>query len=373
MIGLVLVLYGISFIVGLLMLVRVFRASVLDGILCLFLPFWTIVVLIKYWKDPDHDIKFYFFGQIAVLGVALLMVTRIERHEAHVNGSSGAQAEADSDDGDDNASDTASKPSDSASNRHAKARPEHAAGNATASASAPAPARSREADTPVRAPTAEELAPPPLRVVLHSVSFQRGTMERSSAGFRLEIPDHFHALSATDAHRLEASLRQTPDGHEVAWVSHETVALDAPDAWHVSVRWLPDGWVAAGGMLDPWQLLKSAQRAAQSRLAGSGGDLIGYAVAPGAEDAVYSWVEERLPSGAPASVLDCHAIKLGRRGVLEFTVAGQPVGTQQLCSAAVRLLARHALFEPDSAYTAAQPESGPRAGYALADLIAGTH
>ena len=372
MIGFVLMLYGVSAIIGLLMLVRVFRASVLDGILCLFLPFWTIVVLIKYWNEPDHDIKFYFFGQIAVLGVALLMITRIERHEAHMAGASSAEAEADpDDDGDDNAGDTASKPIDSAPTRHAKARPEQAAGNATASASAPA--RSREAETPVRAPTAEELAPPPLRVVLHNVTFQRGAMERSSAGFRLEIPDHFHALSATDAHRLEASLRQTPDGHEVAWVSHETVALDAPDAWHVSVRWLPDGWVAAGGMLDPWQLLKSAQHAAQSRLAGSGGDLIGYAVAPGAEDAVYSWVEERLPSGAPVSVLDCHELKLGRRGVLEFTVAGQPVGTQQLCSAAVRLLARHALFEPDSAYTAAPPESGPRAGYALADLIAGTH
>ena len=240
MIGFVLMLYGVSAIIGLLMLVRVFRASVLDGILCLFLPFWTIVVLIKYWNEPDHDIKFYFFGQLALLGVALLMITRLERHEARMNDTAQtAQAESD-DDGDDNdnAGDAASKPIDSASNRHAKARPEHTAGNATASApaSTPAPARSREAETPVRAPTAEELAPPPLRVVLHNVTFQRGTMERSSAGFRLEIPDHFHALSATDAHRLEASQRQTPDGHEVAWVAHETVALDAPDAWHVSVR-----------------------------------------------------------------------------------------------------------------------------------------
>jgi hypothetical protein len=368
MIGLAGVLMLVAFGLSIAILVRAFRASVLDGVLCLVLPFWTIVVLIKYWKDPDHDIKFFFFGHLLVTGIALGIFSHAAREQARIEAAQEAAREADSDSDDDKRS---AAPIDSGSSHRASQHSQRTASTTTES-SAPS-TRNNEPDTPARAPTAEELAPPPLRSVLHNVLFQRGTMERSSAGFLLDIPDHFHALSATDAHRIEASLRQTPDTHEVAWVSHETVALDAPDAWHVSVRWLPDGWVATGGMLDPWQLLKSAQHAAQSRLAGSGGDLIGYAVAPGAEDAVYSWVEERLPSGAPASVLDCHALKLGRRGVLEFTVAGQPIGTQQLCGATVRLLARHAKFEPDSAYTAAQPESGPRAGYALPDLIAGTH
>lgn len=363
MTGLVLILYGISFILGILMLVRVFRASVLDGLLCLFLPFWNIVVLIKYWKDPDHDIKLYFFGQIVVIGVAVMLLTRLDHQTARRDGTL-QTASADAGD-----SSGASAPIDSAPARPAASRNERP-GSGSASASAP---RSREPDTPARAQTAEELAPPPLRVVLRAVTFQHGGMERSSAGFQLVIPDHFRGLSATDAHRLEASMRQTPDIREIAWVAHESVALDAPDAWHVSVRWLPDGWVAGSGMLDPWQLLKAAQHATSGRLAGSGGDLIGYAVAPSAEDGVYNWVEERLPAGAPASVLDCHAIKLARRGVLEFTVAGQPVGTQQLCGATVRLLARHARFDPDADYTAAPPDSGPRAGYALADLIAGTH
>jgi len=351
---LALILEIIALVLGIAIIVRVWRASALDGVLCFFLPFWTIVALIKYWREPEHDIKYLMLGQILLMAAAGGILVHADRQQQARELLAQQQA------GEDDAEDApgAGRASPAQQSRGART-------------AAKAPVRSTEPDTPARAPTPEELAPPNLRQALHNATFLRGAMERSLMGFQLQIPDHFHALSASDARRIEASLRQPPDAHLVGWIAHESVALDAPDAWHVTARWHNDGWVGGGGdPLDPWPLLQAAQHAGGTRLAGSGGDLIGYTVAPSSFDGVIDWVEERLPAQASASVLDCHALRLGRRGVLEFTVSGQPIGSQQLCNATVKLLARQAKLDPGAEYSSAPPD-GLKAPYTLRELVAG--
>ena len=198
----------------------------------------------------------------------------------------------------------------------------------------------------------------------------RGKYERPSMGLTLGLPDHFRALSSVDARRIETALGQATDDREVAWVLHEEVPLSGAASWHVRVRWLDDGWVDASVPRDAERLLRAAQGAkATARLAGSGGDLLGFAVAPSFAANTADWVEERLPDGASASVLDCHALRLGRKGVLEFSVVGAPAGSQALCNASVRLLAHRARTDNGAEYPQRAPADVGAAPYTLEDLV----
>jgi hypothetical protein len=210
-----------------------------------------------------------------------------------------------------------------------------------------------------------------LAQAVKSATYQRGTFDRSTIGFSIDIPEHFHLLAGNDVRRIENAAQQPLDTHEVAWVVHESVALDDSAAWHVRVRWLSDGWVAVNGSLDAWRLLREAQSGVASRLAGSGGALIGFAVAPSYSGGIADWVEERIPAHANSGVLDCHAVRLGRRGVVEFSVLAAPPGSQALCDASVRLLARSTRFEPGAEYSPAGIGAA-HAPYTLEGLVAGT-
>jgi hypothetical protein len=239
------------------------------------------------------------------------------------------------------------------------------------------PARNVEAAPVPRASAATaDSAPaarPTLRDALASATFLRGRFDRPSSGFALDLPAHFHALVGVDARRIESSLGLSPDTKEVAWVMHENVQPGAPDSWHVRVRWLDDGWVAsAGSTTDAEHLLRDAQKAQSksARLAGSGGALIGYAIAPAFDAETVAWVEERLPENAAESVLDCHALRLGQKGVVEFSVVGARSGSQMLCDLSVRLLARNVRFDAADAHTANPPATLRRAGYSFTDLVA---
>lgn len=374
---LVLLLIGISIVS------RVWRASTLDGVLCLIIPFYVLLAMVKHWNDPQHDIRWHVVLLFAcAIGVvwaqshlAREVLSEAAVQQALLRDTEAAQeamsaAEADADDGD-SADDTASE-----SARLARYQEKVEFGRAPhaphldAPPPAAAAAATHEPDTPAR--KVAPAAPLTPRQALAAATFQRGVFARPSLGFSIELPQHFHALAGGDVRRIEASRNQAADAREVAWVAHESVALDGAAAWYVRVRWLSDGWVQAGA-LDAPRLLQGAQRgAALRRLAGSGGDLIGYAVAPSFSGGVADWVEERLPAGANASVLDCHALRLGRNGVVEFSVVAAPAGAQALCDASVRLLARNTRFEAGADYA---PGAGaaPRAPYTLAQLLGAAH
>lgn len=384
-----LVLQLVLLAIGISIVTRVWRASTLDGVLCLIVPLYVLIPMVKHWKDPQHDIRFHVLLLFAVAfcvvwvqyrvaheivaGAAAERAARLEQVRAQLGTNA---AEGDADEAGDAAPGSDELPTDDEVDRPTTPPPVVTLGGEArvASGTQQPPAntrRSREPETSARALSPAETAAPTPRQALAAATFQRGVFERATLGFAIDLPGHFHALAAGDVRRIESSRNLPADPREVAWVMHESVALDAPAAWHVRVRWLSDGWLPPSGALDGWRLLQQAQQARHAaHLAGSGGDLIGYAIAPGFSGSVADWVEERLPAGANASVLDCHALRLGRNGVVEFSVVGAPAGSQALCDASVRLLARNTRFESGADYSPAATDAR-RAPYSLAELVAG--
>jgi hypothetical protein len=354
-------------VLGIAMIRRVWSASALDGILSLLIPFYVLVPMLKHRKDPAHDIRVH--AALFFLGAGFVAWTQYRlAHE--ILADQGQQASRPMTH--DQRVQALAERLVGESNDERDPEPDADAPQSPGeNGSAPqAAARSREPDTPVSANAATPAAPLTLQRALALATYQRGVFERSSGGFAIDLPGHFHALGAGDVRRIKASQHLPVDNRELAWVQHESVALDSETAWHVSVRWLSDGWVPAPGALDVPRLLQDAQQGPLvRRLAGSGGDLIGYAIAPNYSSGVADWVEERLPAGANTSVLDCHALRLGRKGVVEFSVVGAAAGSQALCNASVRLLARNTRFEPGATYSAAP--DGVRAPYTFNALIAG--
>jgi len=232
----------------------------------------------------------------------------------------------------------------------------------TAHVGAPPPARTlaptatAETRQPAPEPAPQHAPAPTLRGALANVVFLRGRFAREGAGFVLDLPAHFHALAAVDVRRVEAALGVGADAREVGWVMHENVSLADPGAWHVSLRWHDDlRLVPQSEPPDGERLLRGTGATTRSgnRLLGSGGDLIGFAVAPAIDAGVVDWVEERLPHNAASSVLDCHALRSGRAGTVEFSIVGAQAGSQAACVAVVRLLAHRASFAAASSVVAA--------------------
>ena len=375
-------------VIGIALVMRVWRASALDGVLCLILPFYMIVPMIKHWRDPQHDIRYHVL--LLVLGgmgaawmqwnfAHHILADRISEQQQRAH-EAGQQVQtlhdyvyAGTQEDDRPAPDDTPEGETVDLGRAGLGHTSPPPGEAAA-ANAPVTARttvvaSDSADMP-RAPSSVRTTFT-LPQAIAAATFRRGAFERSTMGFSIDIPEHFHLLAGNDMRRVETAAQQPLDRHEVAWMMHESVLLDAPTAWHVTVRWLSDGWVAANGTFDAWQLLQDARHGSAAKLAGSRGALIGFAVAPSYSGGIADWVEERLPAGATASVLDCHAVRLGRRGVVEFSVVAAPAGSQALCDMSVRLLARSVRFEPGEEYSPAAVGAA-RAPYTLGELVAGT-
>ncbi|MCQ4165949.1 DUF2167 domain-containing protein [Tahibacter harae] len=384
---LVLVAYLISLVFGILMVVRVWRASTLDGVLTLLLPFYFIVALIKYWNDPDHNIRFHVLGIFICSVVAIWSASSMTRH---AGGMSGVGDKADlqarsqvikimREQGltitpeqeqrllseDEAVSDAAWRElgvRDEGDGSGAVAAGAHGSGE-------PSRARDAEFDNP-RPVAAQER---PVETLSYAEAarravFNRGRWTRDSTGFSIDVPAKFRLISAADARRLDSARARPEDSRIMAWILHENTPLADPDSWHVKVRWISDGWVATQA-LEPVQLLQTAldNKQPQPRVAASSGDLLGYAVAPRFDGQVLEWAEERVLVNSDHQVVDCHALRPGRRGVLEFSIVGMAPGQLALCQATVRLLADRTSFLEGKEYPAAPPD-GLRAPYTLAAL-----
>jgi hypothetical protein len=396
-------------IVGIALIVRVWRASAPHAILSMIIPGYVIVPMVKYWKEPNHDIRWHVALLFICAMTAVWLQNKTVREYQAEQATSRQQLAAVPDESADEASDAvvdaSAAPDDSDDGdplhvehpekaRAAQARTQieidstsllrgHGPLVRLKPTATPAPADVFASPRPAAvAPPPESSAPTrsadsvpevPLTFARASAEahYVRGRLARDSMGLILGLPDHFHALGSVDTRRIETSLGQPLDEREIAWVLHESVPLSDSAGWHVRVRWLKDGWVAATAIPDVEHLLRVAQQggAGSPRLVGSGGDLLGYAVAPSFTSGVADWVEERLPDGAAASVLDCHAVRLGRTGVLEFSIVGAPAGSQALCDASVRLLARRAAVDHGAEYSSAVAADAVRAPYSLAQLI----
>lgn len=368
--------------VGVMLVVRVWRASALHAILSMIIPGYVIVPMVRYWKEPDHDIRWH----VALLFTCALTVVWLQYKLARDYAAEQAQLQAQllaAEEGDDAEPAETAAPTTVPTNETEDAEATLAAVRRThplmsASRNAPQLAMALPVEKPAIISAPSEPAavrsevPMTFARAAAEAKFMRGKFELASMGLALDLPDHFHAFGSVDARRLETSLGLPTDPREIAWVLHENVPLSGTGSWHVRVRWLGDGWVApATSAADGERLLRLAQHSpVVARLAGSGGALLGYAVAPTFGFGLADWVEERLPEGANASVLDCHAVRLGRKGALEFSIVGAPAGAQTLCDVSVRLLARRARIEGSAAYSPEPGADTPRAPYSLEQLVA---
>lgn len=394
---LVFVAYGLSFIIGILMLVRVFKASVLDGILTFFIPFYFIIPLIKHWNEPDHDIKFHVLALVGCLGLAYWGLTRMVGDIASNPGafvanhivSMSAEERREyvqelRDDG------VAVSPEDEQAlvsgdkdevarafgNIMGDAREqgmgaESLSGEETASGSARG-ARTRDAEFENPRPVA--VPDRPVETISYAEAarravFNRGRWTREATGFSVDVPAKFRLINPTDARRLDQARGRADDSRLMGWIVHENLNLANPDIWHVTMRWHSDGWIGAAA-IDPLQQLSTAlaNKAPAPRVAASAGELVGYAAVPQFEDSLLSWAEERVLANSDTHVVDCHAVRLGLRGMLEFSIVGMEPGSLALCQATTRLLAEKASFLPGKEYVPSAPPGITTAPYTVATL-----
>ncbi|MBS0582273.1 MAG: hypothetical protein JSS42_04145 [Proteobacteria bacterium] len=233
------------------------------------------------------------------------------------------------------------------------------------SSTQPASALADEAE-PARRATAEEL-----RGLAGRVAFLRGRYAREAIGMHLDIPRGQHMLAGTEARRADAALRGVDDTHLIGWMIAQDRTISDPNLRIVRLRWRHDGLVA-GDAADPAALLDAAHtRPRVPRLAGSGGTLLRYDVAPEREGSTIVWSEERQPEGAATSVHDCHALRLARKGVLEFSIVGVDAKAAQSCADELRSLAATVRFDAESDYPA-RIQGERLAAYSLSGMITQT-
>ncbi|UXI68466.1 DUF2167 domain-containing protein [Tahibacter amnicola] len=384
--------FAVSLIVSLLMVVRVWRASPMDGILSLLVPFYLLIAVVKYWSDPEHSIRGHaviliLCSALAYYGMSSAVsdyADQIEQQTIELTPQQKAALES----GDD---EQIARVMDELRQQHGVPPLGYAGDDAGGQAeSAPVVSSTPAVSAPSSASNtyesssagSEESAMPvttrPVPVasyadVANSVVFQRGRWAREATGFSLDVPHSFHILGGNDARRLTTALGGAEDSRLIGWVQHENLDIKDTKAWHVKVRWHPDGWIGADAKgLDSIALLQKAQAqgARPTGVLSSAGDLVGYAVAPGFDGHVVDWSEERLAPDSDKTVVDCHAVALGLRGAVEFTILGMPAASRALCHSSVLLLANRITFNTGREYTPTAPGDGlPRAPYTLSGLI----
>lgn len=354
-----LILYLVSFVLGIVILVRVWRANTLDGVLTLFIPFYVFYALYKYWGDDDHDIRWPLLAQVIVACLLFWTIVHLAPPKAALDVPATAQQQSDDDD----------EPADAgtAANRTEAAAPAASAPAKTAGSVAAAHAAEPATDAPRRATPAE------LRRLAEILPFQRGRFVREAIGMTFDIPRGQHLLVGAEARRVDTALSGESDTHLIGWMIPADKTVTDSNLHIVRMRWRHDGLVATDAApLDPAALLEAARAQTRvPRLSGSGGTLLRYDVAPERQGPMVVWSEERQLDGAPASVFDCHALRLARKGVLELSILGADAKAAKTCTDELRALTAAVRFDASTDYPA-QIDGERLAVYSLVGLITQT-
>lgn len=237
------------------------------------------------------------------------------------------------------------------------------------------PAKGAKADAAAAPapPAAADAQPmPTLRQVAAHVQWYRGGYSRIATGFQFTIPSNFHLAENNDARNLEMASGHPDDNDLVAWAVPLNVQVTNPQVWVVRIRWRGDGLVNADpAELDTKQIEAAMARQPEKRLASSGGTFKRFVDAPELSGHVLDWVEERTPATGKVAMFDCHAVRLARRGILEFSIVGVSDAVQKTCAATLRAFTDKLTFDETHEYPA-QPGTNPKSPYSLAALVAQT-
>lgn len=246
----------------------------------------------------------------------------------------------------------------------------------SASAIAAAPpakgAAKAEAAATSDAPAPATDKPPSLKEVAAHVQWYRGNYSRIATGFEFPVPTTFHLAENNDARNLEMATGHPDDPDIVAWIVPLNLPVTSPQSWVVRVRWRGDGVIAANPAdLETKSLEAALARSPERRLASSGGSFKRFVDTPQLTGHVVDWVEERTPASGKGSVFDCHAVRLARRGILEFSIVGVNEAVSKTCAETLHSFTDQLTFDELHEYPA-QTGTNPKAAYSLAGLVTQT-
>jgi len=246
-----------------------------------------------------------------------------------------------------------------------------------AASAAPPPTKPGKSESAPAAPAAEA-APAPaekpatLREVASHVQWYRGSYAREATGFQFPVPATYHLAESNDARNLEMASGRPDDPEAVAWIVPLNMPITNPQTWVVRVRWRGDGLINANPAdLEAPQLQSAQARPAEKRLSSSGGAFKAFVETPQLRGHVVNWVEERTPASGKGAVFDCHAIRLARRGILEFSIVGVSDAVRKTCTETLRTFADNVTFDSAHEYPD-PPGTTPKAPYSLSTLVAQT-
>jgi len=243
----------------------------------------------------------------------------------------------------------------------------------TAAIAAAPPAKGTAKDAAAPAEAAAPATPPPsLKEVASHVQWYRGAYSREATGFQFTVPSNYHLAENNDARNLEMATGHPDDVDVVAWIVALNQPITNPQTWVVRVRWRGDGVVAATPAdLEAKQLDAARARPTEKRLASSDGTFKRFVDEPELIGRVVDWVEERTPASGKGSVFDCHAVRLARRGILEFSIIGVNEAVAKTCAATLQGFTEKLTFDEAHEYPD-QPGTNPKAPYTLAGLVTQT-
>jgi len=219
-------------------------------------------------------------------------------------------------------------------------------------------------------------------VALANLPMSSGRVDIPVAKASIDVPMHFRFIDRDALQRAFAGTDDAPGPQTVGWLVHERVDLTAKNAWHVDVDHLADGFVSdesfAGQSRET--LLAAGQRATkamsdQQEAGEPEFSLVDYVETPRLDASLHTaaWVEEIAYAGKGAHrALDCYSVRLGRSGVLLFSVVDTVPARRELCLRSVRLLAGRSSFEPGQTYADRSRLLDRKAKYDLVALVTGS-
>ncbi|RYD14099.1 MAG: DUF2167 domain-containing protein [Lysobacteraceae bacterium] len=219
-----------------------------------------------------------------------------------------------------------------------------------------------------------------LKVAYAGLPYRAGTIALPQAQARIDLPSHFRFVSSEALRGAGIEVDDVPHAAALGWIVHESVDLASDTAWYIDLDWFGEGFVSADRLaVYGNDALLAEARATAQRLSGLDDtpefELARFAETPvyNVSDALLTWAEDIRYADEGATTRNCHAIKLGRAGALQFSIQDMAPARQELCLRAVRLVAGSSRFLEGRAYADYSRLFDKKSRFDLVDLVTGRH
>jgi len=215
------------------------------------------------------------------------------------------------------------------------------------------------------------------RRTIDSLSFRHGDIELRTAKASLLLPESFRFIGRAATERVLAVLEEAPADELLGWVIHQSINLAKDDAWAIEVSWYEDGFLALRPLAEIaperlWILAQYTHTELGSHRERAGyehSELVEFAIEPRPDNDLVYWAK-RLRHANGSEHLDCHALRRGRFGWLEFVSRYLPDDQLELCLRAVRTIAVNSRFDHGAAVRDTL-RGDPRSTISLVEIISG--